>query len=62
MTTSAQTFRQAWRPGRRVQERAAPRRTGTIRAVAGTGVNARIFVTLPGVPPASFRPSQLTLL
>lgn len=62
MATAAQTFRQLWRPGRRVKEKAAPHRTGTIRAVQGTGFNAVIFVNLTGHPPASFRPGQLTLL
>lgn len=62
MATASQTFQQVWRVGRRVQERSAPHRTGTIRARRGTGINATIFVTLPGQPPASFRPSQLTPL
>ena len=62
MATAAQTFQQAWRAGRRVKERSAPHRAGTIRARRGTGTNAVIIVNLTGLPPASFRPSQLTLL
>ena len=62
MAASAQTFRLRWRIGRRVQEDAAPHRRGSIRSVRGTGSNATIFVNLDGRPPASFRPSQLTLL
>lgn len=62
MATAAQTFQQTWRVGRRVQETAAPHRKGTIRARAGTGVNARITVALDGRPPATFTPAQLTPL
>jgi hypothetical protein len=62
VAASAQVFQQQWRPGRRVQEIAAPRRKGTVRARQGTGANARITVTLDGRPPATFRPGQLTLL
>jgi hypothetical protein len=62
LATAAQTFQQTWRIGRTVQENAPPQRTGTIRAVKGTGSNATIVVNLAGRPPASFRPSQLTPL
>ena len=60
--TAAAAFRATWRPGRRVQEVAAPRRRGTIRVVLGAGVNALILVGLDGVPPAIFGPAQLILL
>ena len=62
MAAAAQTFQQQWRPGRRVEEAAAPHRRGTIRAVQGTGANARVTVGLDGRPPTTFRPAQLTLL
>lgn len=62
MSASATTFTLTWRPGRRVQEVAAPHRRGTIRLVRGTGINAVIIVGLDGRPPASFRPVQLRLL
>ena len=62
MATSSQTFQQQWRPGRRVQEAAAPHRKGTIRARQGTGANARITVGLDGHPPQTFYPAQLTLI
>lgn len=62
MASAAVSFQQTWRIGRTVQEDAPPQRTGTIRAVRGTGPNATIVVNLAGRPPASFRPSQLTPL
>ena len=62
MASAAQTFRQRWKIGRRVQENAAPHRKGSIRFVRGTGSNAVVIVNLDGRPPASFRPSELTLL
>ncbi len=62
MPAPAQTFAQTWRIGRRVQEKAAPHRTGTIRARQGTGPNAIIVVNLSGHPPQNFRPAQLTPL
>jgi len=61
-TTSATTFTQQWKTGRRVQEKAAPHRKGTIRTVRGTGVNAVITVGLDGWHLASFRPAQLALI
>ena len=60
--TAAVTFVQTWRIGRQVQENAAPRRKGTIRAVQGTGANAVITVNLTGHAPVSLRPGQLTPL
>jgi hypothetical protein len=62
VATTAQTFQQAWRPGRQVQELASPHRTGSIRARLGTGQNATIIVNVTGGHPVSFRPSQLRLL
>lgn len=62
MATSAATFQQTWRIGRRVQEKAAPHRKGSIKARQGTGANAQITVALDGRPPAKFRPAQLTPL
>lgn len=62
MATAATTFAQTWRIGRRVQEKAAPHRKGTIRARNGTGANARILVGLDGRPPHTFTPGQLTPL
>lgn len=56
------TFQQTWKIGRRVQENAAPRRKGTIKARQGTGANAVIVIALDGRPPASFHPAQLTPL
>ena len=46
----------------RVQETASPHRKGTVRAVAGTGINAVVTVNLDGRPPTNFRPAQLRLL
>ena len=46
----------------RVQEVASPHRKGTVRAVAGSGVNAVVTVNLDGRPPANFRPAQLKIL
>lgn len=43
----------------RVREVAAPHRKGSVRAIAGSGVNAVIVVSLDGHPPVSFRPAQL---
>lgn len=62
MVTAARTFQQRWKAGRRVRENAAPHRRGSIRIVRGVGSNAVVLVNLDGRPPASFRPSQLTLL
>ena len=62
MAAAAQTFQQQWRPGRRVQEAAAPHRQGSIKARQGTGENARITVALDGRPPVTFKPAQLILL
>lgn len=62
MAAAAVTFQQTWRIGRSVREVAPPHRTGTIRAVQGTGPNATIVVNLPGRSPTSFRPAQLTPL
>lgn len=60
--SAATSWRQQWHPGRRVQEASPPGRKGTIRAVAGTGQNARITVGLDGRPPATFIPAQLILI
>ena len=46
----------------RVQEVASPHRKGTVKAVAGVGVNAVITVGLDGRPPVNFRPADLKLL
>ena len=56
------TFQQIWKVGRRVQEKAAPHRKGSIKARRGTGANAVIVVNVDGRPPASFHPAQLTPL
>jgi len=58
----AASFQQTWHPGRRVQEKAAPHRKGSVRVVHGSGVNAVVVVNLDGRPPANFRPAQLTPL
>ena len=55
-------FNLIWRPGRQVQEVAAPHRKGVIRLVIGTGGNALIFVNLYSHPAQSFSPAQLTPL
>lgn len=62
MATSASTFNALWRPGKRVQEVARPRRKGTIRHVAGSGANAVVTVGIDGRAPTSFRPAQLILI
>ena len=62
MAAAATSFNATWRIGRTVQENAAPRRKGTIKARQGTGSNANIIVNLSGHPPVSFRPAQLTPL
>ena len=61
MTATPLTFRQTWRIGRAVQVKATGR-TGRIRAVQGTGINAVIVVAVTGGTPTSFRPAQLTPL
>ena len=61
-STAARTFHQEWYVGRQVQEKAAPHRKGRIKAVQGTGQNARIITALAGHPPVTFHPAQLTPL
>jgi hypothetical protein len=62
VATAAQTFQQKWRIGRQVQEIVPPYLTGHIKAVQGTGYNARITVTVPGRGPVTLRPYQLVPL
>lgn len=62
MATAAQTFQQTWRIGRQVQENSGQHRTGWIKAVAGTGNNAKITVRFTGGSPVTFHPPQLTPL
>lgn len=45
--------------GQRVKELAPPGRTGSVRAVNGSGNFAVIVVNLGGRAPVSFRPAQL---
>jgi len=61
-SAAARNFHQEWYVGRPVQENAPPHRKGTIKAVQGTGGNARIIVNLAGHPPVTFHPAQLTPL
>jgi hypothetical protein len=51
-----------FKPGQRVVELSPPHRKGTVRHVAGTGVNAVVTVNLDGRPPANFRPAQIALI
>jgi hypothetical protein len=62
MATAAQNFQLMWRRGRRVQEKAPPRRKGVITGVRGTGGNASVAVALFGHGGQTFSPGQLTLL
>lgn len=48
-----------FRVPQRVQEAAAPHRKGTVKAVQGSGENARITVALDGWHPVTFHPAQL---
>jgi hypothetical protein len=48
-----------FKAGQRVVELSPPHRKGTVRHVAGTGVNAVVTVNVDGRPPVSFRPAQL---
>jgi hypothetical protein len=45
--------------GQAVQVIAPPQRKGHVIATAGTGLNARITVSLTGWAPATFTPSQI---
>jgi hypothetical protein len=48
-----------FKPPERVREIAAPHRTGTVRAVRGSGSNAIVVVNLDGRAPQNFRPAQI---
>ena len=55
-------FSTLWKPGKRVQQTAAPHRKGTVSRVAGTGQNARITVNFDGGHAVTLYPGQLSSL
>ncbi len=48
-----------YKAGDKVQQVAAPYRTGRIRAVRGSGADARITVSFPGWHPVTLTPAQI---